>query len=141
MQTVAPVSMPDRCSAWSSGEGSDNAPPVSGCVGLPSCNRLRRETVMGPPKCTRNKNYEKRSSRGEQSLRLCGIAFSCEPATEVENASPVHIAIRRACRSKQGSRRAADVHAAIQSLPSWLQKLGAWGGEGGWRLMPGLMPV
>lgn len=33
---------------------------------------------------TRSENYEKRSRRGESSLRLCGIALSCEPAAKVE---------------------------------------------------------
>lgn len=71
---------------------------------------------------TRSKNPEKRSQRGEPSLRLCGIALSCEPAIGgSKNASPGQLAInqtlRRACEgaSERGSQRASYTSCSASS--------------------------
>ena len=100
------------------------------CRSPASAASSRREASNGAATCARSENCEKRSSRGESSLRLCGFALSCELdsapglAQGLENASPAHLATRHAPRAAAGSSRIEEP--CTQSLPSWLQKLKAW---------------
>lgn len=55
---------------------------------LPARTSSRREARNGAATCTRSKNCENRSSRGESSLRLCGFALSLVRASDGASKMP-----------------------------------------------------
>ena len=80
----------DRCGAdgspLPSGEGSDDRSwaLVTSGEALPARTSSRREAAHGAASALEAKITKNAHGwRGESSLRLCGIALSCEPATEV----------------------------------------------------------
>ena len=137
----------DRCGAdgspLPSGEGSDDRSwaLVTSGEALPARTSSRREAAHGAASALEAKITKNAHGwRGESSLRLCGIALSCEPATEVRKClargtSPQKL--ERACEQSGSCRLRRVEPCTPQSLPSWLHRCRSFvhGGWRHWRLM------